>query len=411
MNSAESTAFTPLRIGPLTLKNRFIKSATNEGMAPGGVPSKLLVDHHRAMAAGGAAMTTVAYCAVNADGRTFVDQIQMDAETLPHLRVLTDAVHAAGGAACAQITHGGAFNFLPELSTRTPRSASGGFNPPGVMVGRYFKKAMSEPELQATARAFADAARLARAAGFDAVEIHMGHGYLLSQFISPAYNKRRDAYGGNAAARATFPAQVLREVLAAVGDDMAVICKLSVVEGFKHGATAKDSIQVAKVLEKEGAHMLVLSGGMNVESPWTIFGSPLPPAAMSGSIVNPFLRVMASVTMRLRQPKTPFQPMYFLQYSRGMREQLEMPLAYLGGVQSMAGVEQAMADGFECVVMGRALIHAPDLVNQFHAGVTRESGCTACNECVALMHSPGGTACVLRQPNDPARNCEPAAAT
>ncbi len=404
------TAFDPVQIGPLRLRNRFIKSATNEGMAPNGVPSKLLVDHHQAIAAGGAGMTTVAYCAVNADGRTFVDQIEMNRQTLPHLRVLTDAVHAQGGAACAQITHGGAFNFLPELYTRYPRSSSGGINPAGIMVGRYFKKAMSETEMHATADAFADAAKLAREAGFDAVEIHMGHGYLLSQFISPAYNKRRDQYGGDATERARFPAEVLRSVLDAIGNDLAVICKLSTVEGFKGGAVVDDTIAVGRVLQDAGAHLLVLSAGMNVETPWAIFGSPLPPAAMSGSIANPFLKAMAGLTMRLRQPQKPFEPMYILEHSRRVRAALQMPLAYLGGVQSMDGVEQAMADGFECVVMGRALIHDPDLVNQFQAGSTRESGCTACNECVALMHTPGGTACILKQPNDPARNRQPAAA-
>ena len=403
-------AFEPFTIGPLRLRNRFIKSATNEGMAPGGVPSKLLVDHHQRMAAGGAGMTTVAYCAVNADGRTFVDQIQMNRPTLPHLKVLTDAVHAQGAAACAQITHGGAFNFLPTLATRYPRSSSGGFNPPGVMAGRYFKKAMTHAELDACANAFAEAAKLAREAGFDAVEIHMGHGYLLSQFISPAYNKRRDGYGGDATQRVKFPAMVLRRVLDAVGKDLAVTCKLSTVEGFKGGASVDDSIAVGRVLQNNGAHLLVLSAGMNVETPWAIFGSALPPAAMSGSINNPFLKIMAATVMRLRQPKKPFAPMYVLEHSRKLREHLEMPLAYLGGVQSINGVEQALNEGFDCIVMGRALIHDPDLINQFANGTTRHSGCTACNECVALMHSPGGTACILKPPNNPARNRQPAAA-
>lgn len=402
-------AFEPIQIGPLRLRNRFIKSATNEGMAPGGVPSKLLVDHHQAMAAGGVGMTTLAYCAVNADGRTFVDQIQMDRATLPHLRALTEAVHRHGAAACAQLTHGGAFNFLPELSTRYPRSASSGFNPPGVMVGRYFKKAMTQAQMCATAEAFANAARLAREAGFDAVEIHMGHGYLLSQFISPTYNRRRDGYGGDARARAQFPALVLRRVLEAVGKDLAVVCKLSTVEGFRGGAGVRESIPVARVLQDNGAHLLVLSAGMNVESPWAIFGSALPPAAMSSAISNPFLKVMASAAMRLRQPRKPFQPMYVMPHSRRLREALDMPLAYLGGVQSLDGVAQAMAEGFECIAMGRALIHDPDLINQFRLGTTRESGCTACNECVALMHTPGGTACILKPPNDPARNRLPAA--
>src|SRR5882757_968259 len=136
-----AASFRPIRIGPLQLRNRFIKSATNEGMAKGGVPSKMLVEHHRRIAAGGAAMTTVAYCAISADGRTFVDQVTLDDASIPHLRVLTDAVHREGAAACAQLTHGGSFNFLPALSTRYPLSASGGFNAAGVISGRLLKTA------------------------------------------------------------------------------------------------------------------------------------------------------------------------------------------------------------------------------------------------------------------------------
>jgi 2,4-dienoyl-CoA reductase (NADPH2) len=405
----EKIAYTPFQIGPLELRNRFIKSATNEGAAPGGVPSKVLLDHHQSMAAGGAALTTIAYCAVKADGRTFEDQIVMNRETLSDLRAITDAVHVEGGAISAQITHGGAFCFLPELSTRYPRSSSGGFNPPGSLVKRYFKKAMTEAEMASTVEDFAAAARLAREAGFDAVEIHMGHGYLLSQFISPAYNKRKDIYGGSPAARALFPAQVLRAVLEAVGDDLAVICKLSTIEGFPGGATIRDTIEVARTLERTGAHMLVLSGGMNIESPWVMFGSPMPPEATSASISNPVLRWMAVRQLQKRQPNKEFESMYFLPYSRKLRQNVKMPLAYLGGVQSRADVGRAMADGFDCVAMGRALIHDPDLVNQFRSGKTSESGCIHCNECVMMMYSPGGTSCVLRGPNDPARNRQPAA--
>src|SRR3546814_14414874 len=109
---------------------------------------------------------------------------------------------------------------------------------------------------------FVAGAKLAREAGFDAVEIHMGHGYLLSQFLSPMYNKRRDAYGGSTEQRARFPAQVLRAVLDAVGSELAVICKICVTEGVKKGANAKDAAIVAGVLEREGAHLLVRSGAI-----------------------------------------------------------------------------------------------------------------------------------------------------
>jgi len=399
--------FDTVRIGPLNLRNRFIKSATNEGMAKGGVPSKLLVEHHRAIAAGGAAMTTVAYCAISPDGRTFVDQVQLDAASVKPLRALTDAVHGEGAAACAQITHGGAFTFLPQLSTRYPRSASGGFNAAGVISGRLFRTAMKAADLERTADEFVAAAKLARSAGFDAVEIHLGHGYLLSQFLSPAYNKRRDQYGGSAEQRARFPAQVLRRVLEAVGKDLAVTCKICVTEGFKSGATAADAASVARVLEREGAHLLVLSGGMNVESPWAIFGSPMPRAA-TDNLQNPVIRTATRI-LRLWEPKVSFHELYFMEHSRQVRAAVRMPLAYLGGVTSMAGVEQAMAEGFDCVVMGRALIHDAQLVNKFRSGEATRSGCTACNECVVMMYTPGGTRCVLNAPNDAAQNATPAA--
>lgn len=408
MNSLAVSPFDPVQIGPLRLRNRFIKSATNEGMAKGGVPSKMLVEHHRRMAAGGAALTTVAYCAVSPDGRTFEDQVLLDEPSLKHLRVLTEAVHRQGGAACAQITHGGAFNFLPKLTTRYPFSASGGFNPAGVLSGRLFKTAMSPADMKQVVAEFVTGAQRARAAGFDAVEIHMGHGYLLSQFISPAYNKRRDAYGGGPEQRVRYPAEVLRRVLDAVGKDMAVTCKICVTEGFKGGATPDDAVAVARVLEREGAHLLVLSGGMNVESPWAIFNSPLPLAATE-TMQSTLMRV-ASRLSKLREPKIQFRDMYFLEHSRKIRAAVKMPLAYLGGAKSLAAVEQAVNEGFDCVAMGRALIHDPALVNKFRSGETAVSGCTACNQCVVMMYTAGGTSCVLHGPNDATLNQTPAAA-
>jgi 2,4-dienoyl-CoA reductase-like NADH-dependent reductase (Old Yellow Enzyme family) len=390
----DTSPFSPVRVGPLTLRNRFIKSATNEGMAKGGVPSQLLVEHHRRMVAGGAAMTTVAYCAVSPDGRTFEDQVTLDDATLPQLRALTDAVHREGGAACAQITHGGAFSFVPKLSTRYPRSASGGFNPPGVIAGRLFKRAMTEDDLTRVAEEFVAGARRARAAGFDAVEIHMGHGYLLSQFLSPSYNKRRDRWGGaTAAERARYPARVLRQVLDAVGHQLAVTCKISVVEGFRGGATAADAVQVA--LEREGAHLLVLSGGMNVEAPWAIFGSNMPAKVVETNQSG--MVKLSTRLMKLWEPKIQFRELYFLEHSRRVRAAVKLPLAYLGGAKSLAGVEQVLAEGFDCVAMGRALIHDPELVNKFRDGRATASGCTACNECVSMMYTAGGTRCVLTE--------------
>ena len=376
-------------------------------MAPGGVPTLALVNHHRSMAAGGVALTTVAYCAVTADGRTFPDQVVLEAGTVRHLRALTGAVHAEGGAASAQLTHGGAFNFLPALSTKYPYSASGGFNPAGALSGRLFKSEMKRADMDRVTADFVAAARLAREAGFDAVELHMGHGYLLSQFLSPVYNRRRDDYGGSAAARVRFPAEVLRAVLDAVGRDLAVLCKISMYAGHRGGGTVEDSIVAAHALAAAGAHMLVLSSGMNVETPWHIFGNPMPRSAMEGQ--GSRLMKAAARLLQWRQPRLAFRELYNLDAARRIRAAVTTPLAYLGGAKSVAAIEQAMREGFDAVAMGRALIHAPDLVRRFESGELAQSGCTACNECIATMYRPSGTRCVLTGPDDPAPNRIPAA--
>jgi 2,4-dienoyl-CoA reductase-like NADH-dependent reductase (Old Yellow Enzyme family) len=406
--AAHSPAFRPLKVGPLTLRNRFIKSATNEGSAKGGVPSKRLVRFHEAIAAGGVAMTTVAYCAVAPDGRTFTDQVTLDEESLPHLRVLTEAVHRHGAAASAQITHGGCFTFVTPTASRRPLSASGGFNKVGIMSGQWLRQRMAEPDLERIAAEFVRGARLAHAAGFDAVEIHMGHGYLLSQFLSPLYNRRRDAYGGSLDRRVRFPVQVLQRVLDAVGKDMAVVCKISVTDGHPRGNSAADGAQIARALESAGAHLLVLSAGLNIESITTMFGSSFPRENRT-RVGNPIVAA-ALFLQQFTEPKdVQFRELYQLQNSRQVRATTRLPLAYLGGVKSLANTEQVLAEGFDAVALGRVLIHQADLVNAFGSGRVRESGCTSCNRCVAMMYTPGGTSCVLGEPGDAQLNATPAA--
>jgi 2,4-dienoyl-CoA reductase-like NADH-dependent reductase (Old Yellow Enzyme family) len=403
-----SAAFTPLRVGPLTLRNRFIKSATNEGSAKGGVASKRLVSFHEAIAAGGVAMTTVAYCAVAPDGRTFTDQITLDAASVRHLRVLTDAVHRHNAAASAQITHGGCFTFVPPTATRRPLSASGGFNKVGIMSGQWRRQKMGAQDLERVAGEFVRGAQLAREAGFDAVEIHMGHGYLLSQFLSPLYNRRRDTYGGSVDRRARFPVLVLQRVLEAVGKDLAVVCKISVTDGHPRGNSAEDGAQIAQALERAGAHLLVLSAGLNIESITTMFGSSFPKENRT-RVGNPIVAA-AMFIQQFTEPKdVQFRELYQLENSRKTRAVTTMPLAYLGGVKSLAATEQVLAEGFDAVALGRVLIHQADLVNGFASGRVRESGCTSCNRCVAMMYTPGGTSCVLGEPGDALLNATPAA--
>ena len=403
--SAAASAFTPLTIGPLRLRNRFIKAATNEGMAKGGLVTKGLAKFHENVAAGGAALTTVAYCATSRDGRTFVDQATLDTDTIADFRALTDGVHRHGGAAMAQLTHAGCFTFLSknDLAVSRPISASGGFNKIGVMSNRWLKKAMSKADMAAMADEFVVAAKNARAAGFDAVELHMGHGYLLSQFISKFYNGRWDGYGGSIEKRVRFPVEVLGRVLDAVGKDLAVVAKFSMTDGKEGGNTIEDGMAVARALEVGGAHMAVLSNGLNVESITAMFGSSFP-KSNRGKPANLAIAIGMWVQSFTEPGNVVFHENYLRDHALRIRAAVKMPLAYLGGVQSLAGVETAMTDGFEAIALGRALVHDPAFVNDLQSGAISQSGCTACNRCVTMMYSPGGTSCVIKTPNEAALN-------
>lgn len=389
-------AFEQLKIGPLVLRNRLIKSATNEGMAIGGIVTKGLASFHERMAAGGAAMTTVAYCSPSLDGRTFVDQTMMNRESLPDLRALTDGVHRHGAAASAQLSHAGSFTFLPKsVSDFKPVSASGGFNKTGILSGRFFKRAADRDMMNQLRDEFVAAAHLAKEAGFDAVELHMGHGYLLSQFISRFYNHRKDSYGGDIVGRGRFPLEVLRAVLDAVGDKMAVIVKYSMTDAIPKGNDIADGVKFAQLLEAEGAHLAVLSNGLNIESGEAMFGSSM--AASNEAVVqNKIVKIGMIINSFMAPPKVEFRESYLRDLSLQVRAGAKsMPLAYLGGVQSLAAVNTAMSDGFDLVAMGRTLVHDADIVNQWREKGEVQSGCTACNKCILMMYGPSGTTCVL----------------
>lgn len=403
MSDHRQQAFTPYQLGPITLKNRFIRAGANEAMSLDGVPTRALLKHHRDMARGGVALTTVAYGAVSRRGRTLPNQIWIRPEILPDLKAMADAVHAEGGKISMQLTHGGSFVTSIRVKGRT-LSASSGLNKAGLLCGNLLQRAMKENDMEQVAGEFARAAELCREAGFDAVELHMGHGYLLNQFISPLSNRRKDQYGGGAENRARFPARVLQAVKDAVGADMAVLAKINVADGVRRGATVEDAIVTGRALQEAGADMLVLSGGRNIESGWFMFGSNMNLDEMAKVLKDQKLTLAMIKLSQKGVPKVKFRPMYFLDYSRRIRAELDMPLAYLGGARSMEDVEQAMAEGFEAVTMARPLIHDPELVRKFQQGLISASGCTNCNGCVPYIYHPGGTRCIENPPNDVALN-------
>lgn len=387
--------FSTLALGPISLPNRFVRSGANEMMTDGMIPTRSLLEFHRRLAAGGVGMTTLAYVAVSPDGRTFESQAVMSRESAPHYRAIADAVHAEGARISAQITHAGSFVEHRQLSTRRAMSASGGIDQMGFLQGRFLQRAMTRSDMARVRDEFVAAARLAREAGFDAVELHMGHGYLLNQFISPLSNRRRDDYGGSAENRVRFPAEVLAAVKDAVGGELAVLAKINLYDGRPGGADVEDAIVTARALERAGADMLVLSGGRNIEAPWAIFHGQLP--------LDDFARMHPGLKSRLQfailkaaAPKDlAFKELYFLEAARRVRTAVGCGLGYVGGVLSFDGARQIMDEGFDAIVMARALVHDPDLVKRFRASPAHRSACDSCNRCVALMYTPAGTHCAL----------------
>jgi 2,4-dienoyl-CoA reductase-like NADH-dependent reductase (Old Yellow Enzyme family) len=389
--------FTPGRLGTLELRNRVIKAATYEGMCPGGLPSEALVRHHRDLAAGGVGMTTVAYCAVSPNGRTFEEQMVMRAALVPRLQVLTEAVHAAGGAVSLQLGHCGYFSKNKELPGRRSLGPSFRFNEYGLMSGIPFARAMTEDDLATVIEEFGAAAAGAVRAGFDAVELHLGHGYLLSQFISPATNRREDRWGGSLDNRMRLPLAVVARVRAAVPPGFPVLAKTNLRDGFTGGLEINESIGVAQRLEAAGVNGLVLSGGFTSKTPFYLFRGPRPLKEMieveKSWPQKLALRIFGSYIIK----EYPFTEMFFLDDARQIRRAVRLPLVLLGGILSLDNLAAAMREGFDFVAMGRALIADPDLVNRMQRGQATRSRCNSCNKCVAEMDR-GGVRCVLDDP-------------
>jgi 2,4-dienoyl-CoA reductase-like NADH-dependent reductase (Old Yellow Enzyme family) len=389
--------FMPGTIGGLRLRNRIIKTATYEGMTPGGVPSPALLEHHRRLAAGGVGMTTVAYCAVSPDARTFEEQLVMTEENVGHLKPLTDAVHREGAAASLQLGHCGFFTKNAAISGGRPLGPSRAFNAYGLMARMPLASPMTPRDMERTAGDFVEAARRACAAGFDAVELHLGHGYLLSQFLSPASNRRRDAYGGSLENRLRFPLGVVDRVLDAVGTRLAVLAKINLSDGFPGGLEIEDAVIAAQHLERHGVHALVLSGGFTSKTPLYLLRGGRPLAAMIAVEKNRLQRLaMRAFGSRIVRAY-PFEELFFLPLGRKIRQGVAMPLALLGGVVSMENLDVAMREGFDFVAMGRALIADPSLIDDLRTGRKARTRCNSCNECIAEMDA-GGVRCVLDGP-------------
>jgi 2,4-dienoyl-CoA reductase-like NADH-dependent reductase (Old Yellow Enzyme family) len=308
-------------------------------------------------------------------------------EALPGLQRLAEAVHAEGAAVSAQIGHAG-----PVGNSRVTRSkalsASSGFSPLGTR-----HHAMTSEDIARVTADFAAGADVLARAGFDAVELHMGHHYLLNSFLSPKFNRRKDEYGGSVAHRVRFLREVARAVRDAVGDRMAVLAKWEMTDGVRRGLAMEDSIEAAALIEADGTlDAMELTGGGSLANPMFLFRGDVPRQEFAATLpaAQRFgFRLVGRWFMR----EYPFGEAYFLPLARLFRARLQMPLVLLGGINRVDTMQAAVDEGFAFVALGRALLRDPDLIKRMQTGEAAEGTCIHCNKCMPTIYR--GTHCVL----------------
>jgi len=393
MNSAPDV-FSPAKLGPITLRNRTIKAATFEGRTPNALVTDDLIAFHRAMAAGGVGMTTVAYCAVSPGGRTDGKQVWMRPEAVPGLQRLTAAVHAEGAAISAQIGHAG-----PVADARSNKARALApvrfFNP----IAMRFAKHADINDINDVIAAHASAARFAIDSGFDAVEIHLGHNYLASSFLSPLVNRRTDEFGGSLENRAKVARGIVlavrREVERLGPAPIAVTAKLNMADGVRGGISIEESLQTAKWLQDDGGlDALELTAGSSLLNPMYLFRGDAPLKEFAATF-SPPLRWGMLMTGKKFLREYPYRDAYLLRDAQQFRNELTLPLILLGGITNRESMDLAMAEGFDFVAMGRALLAEPDLINRIKTdgdAHSVKSVCTHCNKCMPTIYSR--TVCV-----------------
>jgi 2,4-dienoyl-CoA reductase-like NADH-dependent reductase (Old Yellow Enzyme family) len=357
-------AFAQARLGRMTLENRFVRSATAEGMATaGGHGSRMLTTCMTDLAQGGVGLIITGHTAVSPEGRAGSRQLCLwHADQLAALSEVTQSVHDAGGKIVLQISHAGLFS-----NPAVTQEAS---------IGPMIKKKedgsccreMARLDIRRVTEAFARAAHLARRAGFDGVQIHAAHGYLLSSFLSPHYNQRLDEYGGTVENRARFLLEVSRAVLREAGSDFPVLVKMNVNDFLPGGAGVDDMVKTAILLEGTGITALELSGG-------TLASGTLVPAR-PGKIKRE-------------------EEGYYRDDAQYFKEKSRLPLILGGGFRTLAAIQNALNENVcDFIAMARPFIREPGLIKRWKRGDMRPSLCVSDNLCFQPVRAGKGLYCL-----------------
>lgn len=372
------TVFEPVQLGPVTLRNRTIKAATSEGRSPEGRVTDELIAFHEAFARGGVGMTTLAYCATTPAGFSAPGQILMTRDALPGLREFTDTMHAAGAKASAQLGHSGPVGSK-KLTGHQPMAPSRFLNPTSFQLSR----GISVAEIREATRQFADAAELAVEAGFDAVELHFGHLYLPSSFLSPWINKRKDEYGGSIENRTRFVREIAEAVKQRIGDSAAIIAKLSMTDGIKGSIRLEESLQSARLLDADG-HLdaLELTQGSSVFHQMYLFRGDVPLDGFAGAMSEPF-KTGVKLLGKPILGQYEYHDLYMLDDARQfVRSMANTKLILLGGINSLEHMQTGLDEGFDFFAMGRVLLREPDLVGRMQERPGVSGRCDHNNGCM-----------------------------
>lgn len=386
---AEFDPFAPTELGPVALRNRIIKAATSEGRSHDGQVTDDLIEFHRRFAVGGVGMTTVAYCCVAPEGASAPHQIVMGPGSLSGLQKLTDAVHRAGAAVSAQLGHAGVVAHK-SLTGQRALAPSGFLNPSSL----NYCRPITRHEIDKVIGQFGDAADVAVAAGFDAIELHFGHLYLPSSFLSPKMNRRNDEYGGSIDNRSRFVREIAQRVREVVGNRIAVTAKLNMVDGIRGGIWLSESIRTAQLLDQDGnLDAIELTEGSSVTKPMYLFRGDVPVDEFA-KVLPPLQRFGLRMIGKRALGDYPYRNLYMLDNARQFVPAVkDTKLILLGGINNRDHMVTGLREGFDFVAMGRALLREPDLVRKLMDDPTARGLCNHNNKCMVTVF--GRTHCVL----------------
>ncbi len=353
----------------MVLKNRFVRSATWEGLATDeGAATPKLIDVSRRLAQGGVGLIISGHTYVKKEGQAGPRQLGIYSDALiAGVAEMAKAIHQEGARCCLQLAHAGA-RSATHLSGMLAKGPSAG----GGDAGQADSREMTLEDIEQTVRGFADAAGRAKAAGCDAVQLHGAHGYLVSQFLSPFFNKRTDRYGGTIENRSRFAVEVLGAIRRAVGADFPVLIKLNAADFLDGGLAVDDMLEAAAALEAAGIDAIELSGG----------------TFLSGK----------NMPSRIGRPKAGETEAYYEAAALRYKGRIGVPLILVGGIYTLETAERLVQDNIaDYIALCRPLIREPGLVNRWESGDRSPARCVSDNGCFKPGFEGRGVCCVVEE--------------